>query len=62
MLNIVETKYGASAVRDMSPDRQDAFISSAIGELALLDLSIPGHTRLFHPAALVYWALAARLE
>ncbi|KAH6631729.1 hypothetical protein F5144DRAFT_230034 [Chaetomium tenue] len=56
---LVESKYKASAIRNMSRERRDAFVSSAIDQLASVDLSVPSHTRLFHPAAFVYWALPA---
>ena len=59
MLNIAEMQYNLSAIRNMGEGRRDAFVSSAVCRLAQVDLSIPGHTRLFHPAALVYWALEA---
>ncbi|KAH6632462.1 hypothetical protein F5144DRAFT_574138 [Chaetomium tenue] len=56
---LVERRYKASRIRDISQERQDAFVSSVIDLLVSVDLSVPSHTRLFHPAAFVYWALSA---
>jgi hypothetical protein len=62
MLNIAETTYIASGIHHLGRDLQDEFVSYAIIRLSVLDLSVPGHTRLFHPAVLLYWVLAPRFE